>query len=429
MRISILVIFLLILFQGTFSCAQEGYNSCSNALEICPNENFQVNNIDANVTFCPNCEDDFTPCFTIENSIWLTFETNETGGDVSVNFSNLTFENNGNQAQALQATIVRAAAPCDGSTYTAIGNCENNQTGNFTLNAVGLPANTTYYILIDGDNSGGLDPAEATFDVSVSGLGVNRPIPTGSISIVQNPICLSSPTTILANLSNCEDTTEFNWFINGELIATTDTSFFSTSILQDGDIVSFETDCFESCPVTVSSNSGPLAVYTFLVDAGPNQSISAGTSVNLAGSTTASDFVWSPSFGMSDENSLSPIVFPSETTIYTLTATDANGCVMSDQVIITIPKSLEIPSGFSPNGDGDNDRWILKGIENYDNATVKIYTRWGQIIYQENAYTNAEAWDGNNRSGNEADEGVYFYTIELNDEEESIFKGNLTLLR
>lgn len=429
MRILIIVIFLLIIGGGNYSFSQESYNACSNALEICPNTAYQVNNIGANVTFCPNCEDDFTPCFSLENSIWLQFTTNETGGDVSVNFSNLQFENNPNQASALQGTILEAGAPCDGSTYTAIGNCENNQTGSFTLNATGLTANSTYYILIDGDNSGGMNPAEATFDISISGTAVNRPIPSGSISILQNPICLNSPTIISANLVNCTDTSSFQWFINNVLIATTSDPFLSTSSLTNGDIVSFQTNCFTSCPVEVTASSGAISVYSFPIDAGFDQTLSLGVSTNLSGSTTASNFVWSPSFGLNNPNSLNPIVTVTETTTYTLTATDDNGCVLSDQVTITIPQTIDIPSGFSPNGDGDNDRWILEGLENYDNVTVKVFTRWGQVIYQENAYENSESWDGNNRSGNPANEGVYYYTIELNDDAKTILKGNLTLLR
>lgn len=427
------VLFIVVLLSciGTrsFLFAQESYNACSNALELCPNNITQVNNIDANVTFCPNCEDDFTPCFSLENSIWLQFTTNTSGGDVTVNFSNLQFETAVNQANALQATIVTMGAPCDGSTYTAIGNCENNQTGSFALNATGLSPNTTYYVLIDGDNSGGLTPAEATFDVAISGTSVDRAIPSGTIAINQNPICLNTSTIISAHLTNCTDTANFQWFVNGTLEATTTTPFWSTSDLVDGDEVSFQTSCFTSCPVEITASSGALSVHSFAIDAGIDQTIAIGGSTNLAGTTTVSNYSWSPTFGVSNPSSLNPLVSPEETTVYTLTGTDTNGCILSDQTTVFVPVSIEIPNGFSPNGDGDNDYWILKGIENYDNVLVSVYTRWGQLIFQENAYKNFEAWDGKSASGKNADEGVYFYVIELNDDAKTVFKGNLTLLR
>jgi hypothetical protein len=64
---------LAVLFTG-FS--QPIYNSCDQSLELCPNVITSVNTIDATVTVCPGCEDDFSFCFTPENTIWLSFTTN-----------------------------------------------------------------------------------------------------------------------------------------------------------------------------------------------------------------------------------------------------------------------------------------------------------------------------------------------------------------
>ena len=72
----ILVIFLLMCFwQLSTLNAQAVYNGCVNALEICPNTLFNVNNIDANVTFCGGCEDDFNFCFYYNNLILKLFMT------------------------------------------------------------------------------------------------------------------------------------------------------------------------------------------------------------------------------------------------------------------------------------------------------------------------------------------------------------------
>src|SRR4051812_40737832 len=67
------VIFLLMLLFGgnTLLFAQPVYNNCFNALEICPNTTFSINNIGANKTVCPDCEDDFAFCFTANNTIWF----------------------------------------------------------------------------------------------------------------------------------------------------------------------------------------------------------------------------------------------------------------------------------------------------------------------------------------------------------------------
>jgi hypothetical protein len=177
--------------------AQEVYNNCLSALEICPSQTYSVNNLGANAITCAGCEDAFAFCFAPQNSIWLRFLTNATGGNIQVDFTNLAFESNVGQDNELQATIVQATSPCDGSTYSALGNCVSNASGNFTLNALGLLPSTTYYIVIDGDNTGiGVtSPAECTFDAAISGTGIDRPAPTVSISAPLTPLCLFETAT------------------------------------------------------------------------------------------------------------------------------------------------------------------------------------------------------------------------------------------
>jgi len=211
-------VFLFIFLLGFSSVqAQETYNSCVNALAICPNETYSVNNIGANITFCPGCEDDFTFCFTPENSIWLSFTTNATGGAVQVDFSNLVFEVSAGQDTELQASILEAIAPCDATTYTQLGTCASNETGNFSLTAAGLTPNTTYYVVVDGDNNGvGItDPAECTFDVSISGVGVDRPVSTISIDPQTGSFCAQETATFTATITDCPDMGDYQWFING----------------------------------------------------------------------------------------------------------------------------------------------------------------------------------------------------------------------
>jgi gliding motility-associated-like protein len=83
--------------------------------------------------------------------------------------------------------------------------------------------------------------------------------------------------------------------------------------------------------------------------------------------------------------------------------------------LVTIDE-LEIYNLFSPNGDGDNEFFVIKGIESYQN-NLKIYNRWGNIVYDVKNYKND--WDGtsNGRSLINRNEklpaGTYFYTLEL----------------
>ena len=70
---------------------------------------------------------------------------------------------------------------------------------------------------------------------------------------------------------------------------------------------------------------------------------------------------------------------------------------------------------FTPNSDGNNDFFIPINIEQYENITLKVFNRWGKIVYEQINYNND--WDGTHyKSGKELKEGVYLYIIETNSE-------------
>jgi gliding motility-associated-like protein len=431
MGIHLRVIFLLMCISTAFFVrSQEIYNNCSSAFELCPNQNYTLNNIDATITFCPNCEDAFNYCFPTDNTIWMQFTTNAAGGNVQIDFSNLVFETNAGQDNDIQATIIQAVAACDASTYTQIGSCSSNETGNFSLNAVALLPSTTYYVVVDGDNTGAgvTDPAECTFDISISGTGITRPIPVTSIAASVNPVCLGEIVTFTASLMDCPDNGSFNWFINGVLVANTLDSLFSTSALVDGDIVSVETSCYSQCAEISAATTTAITVTSFPLSAGPDQTISLGESVILGGSTIVLDYTWSPSFLVSDPTALNPIAEPTETTTFTITATDGT-CTQVDFATIFVRSEILIPNTFSPNNDDNNDTWVVKGLENYPSTGVTIYDRWGQLVFQSTGYTESKAWNGNSIRGKELAEGVFYYVLELNDSDKQVFKGSITLIR
>lgn len=429
MKVQITLLVSLVFLSRSLN-AQEAYNNCLSALEICPSQSYSVNNIGANANTCAGCEDAFAFCFAPQNTIWLKFNTNATGGNIQVDVSNLVFETNLGQDNQLQATVVQATSPCDGSTYVALGNCVSNASGNFTLNALGLLPSTTYYIVIDGDNAGvGVtSPAECTFDVAISGAGIDRPTPALTVEAPLTPLCLFQTATFTVTTSNCPDNSDFEWFINGELVATTTTPVFQTSALENGDVVTVETDCYLLCPQTTVGTSAALTVLSFPIDAGPDQTIELGNSAVLGGSTTAPTFQWTPTFSMSDATALNPVVTPTQTTTYTLTATQ-NGCTLTDQATITIASTIDIPNSFSPNDDGTNDTWVIAGAELFPDATMSIYNRWGNEVFRSRGYTAVKAWKGTDDKGQPMADGVYFYVYELNDAEEQVFKGSVTLIR
>ena len=73
-------------------------------------------------------------------------------------------------------------------------------------------------------------------------------------------------------------------------------------------------------------------------------------------------------------------------------------------------EDLTIYSGFSPDGDGENDVFIIKGVENYPNNSLSIFDYSGKEIYRKEGYHND--WDGNPSNEKLIGEYTYFYVFE-----------------
>ena len=81
-----------------------------------------------------------------------------------------------------------------------------------------------------------------------------------------------------------------------------------------------------------------------------------------------------------------------------------------------------IPGGLSPNGDGTNETWDIQALEDYPNATVTVFNRWGQKVYS--GTSQDPAWDGTT-NGRECPTADYYYIIDLGDGQK--FSGVVTL--
>lgn len=86
--------------------------------------------------------------------------------------------------------------------------------------------------------------------------------------------------------------------------------------------------------------------------------------------------------------------------------------------------ALKIPNAFTPNGDGLNDYFEIRGLESFPAHRLTVFNRWGNEIYRSNNYQND--WNGTNLS-----EGTYYYVLELrlHTGHPQTFKGFITLIR
>lgn len=109
---------------------------------------------------------------------------------------------------------------------------------------------------------------------------------------------------------------------------------------------------------------------------------------------------------------------------YTLTASSL--CTSTKTRTLAIADTIIVPNVFSPDGDGINDTWSIKS-NGKDKLTVKIYTRAGALVYEENAAIIL--WDGKTVDGKNLISGVYYYVVDRDDKILPTQKGFFYLLR
>ncbi|MBU0487667.1 MAG: T9SS type A sorting domain-containing protein [Bacteroidetes bacterium] len=110
--------------------------------------------------------------------------------------------------------------------------------------------------------------------------------------------------------------------------------------------------------ITACSSSDEIVVNVFqppVIDAGGDQDICIGESANISvtGCFSCTDYLWSPTAGLSDATVFNPSASPSATTTYTVTVTDINGCTSTDDILITITSpeaNAGIDGGFCEGG-------------------------------------------------------------------------------
>jgi gliding motility-associated-like protein len=124
-------------------------------------------------------------------------------------------------------------------------------------------------------------------------------------------------------------------------------------------------------------------------------------------------YAWSNGSGQSF------IIVPDHAAAYTITVTDACGAAATADVVVTAPCDVVIPNVITPNNDGANDTFVISGIEYLTNH-VRIYNRWGQVVFEADNYRNDWTADG-------VSDGTYYYEVRV-DGHQDVLTGHLTIL-
>jgi gliding motility-associated-like protein len=164
------------------------------------------------------------------------------------------------------------------------------------------------------------------------------------------------------------------------------------------------------------------------ISTGKDTTVATGQTITLSATGGPfSAYQWLPVEGLENPAAQSTQATITTEISYTVTGTTEFGCSESDSMNILIATGLTIYSGFTPNGDGTNDFWDIDDIIFYPNATVKVFDRWGRLVFSSVGYADDQRWDGKYQ-GKDLPTGTYYYIIDLKDGSEP-YKGPVTIVR
>lgn len=189
-------------------------------------------------------------------------------------------------------------------------------------------------------------------------------------------------------------------------------------VVEVGNACGFDTLSFE------------IMVFESFATAGQDTCISPNTELRL-NANGGIFYQWiDEASTLSATNIRNPIASPKDSMTYKVTITDINGCITEDEITVLVAndptQSIIAYDLISPNGDGKNDVLDFDSISKFGINSLKVYNRWGDLVYQKANYqTDDERFDGiyNNEP---LPAGNYFYILEF---QQGVIKQTLTIIR
>ena len=241
---------------------------------------------------------------------------------------------------------------------------------------------------------------------------------SATIEILQkstDPIEISAADTVVCNdeqisilLSATPGFVSYTWFGNGE-----SGESYTATYLGEYSVVGINEDGCQSIDYITVVGNVPFAVEAvspILYDdfnvtyAGAED---GSINVDVSGGSGSFTYSWSNGSTAEDLTGLSG-------GDYTLTVTDDQGCTIVNTVTVKEPGLIQLPNGFTPNGDAFNDFYVIRGIQGYEGNQINVFNRWGSLVYSAKDYQNN--WDGTSNDGNLLPDGTYFIVVNLNKE-------------
>lgn len=270
------------------------------------------------------------------------------------------------------------------------------------------------------------------------------PIPTIRITPVSYWSCIGLELKYEAITNNAGSNPTYQWRVNGQVMGINGPKFVSSD-LSTGDVITCVVTNNDNCIAVSSllSNSASLiaAPYTSLsvnITSLESKPLCSGTMLTFTANPSGNmliepDYLWyvnGQSTGF-DSHTLKLATLKDGDLVFCMMSSGGaciiNPIVKSNVILIHVLSGCEIkiPNAFSPNGDNLNDKWIINTLSGYPECSVKVYNRYGAIVFQSKGYT--EPWDGT-RKGQALPLGTYYYLIDIPGNNRQRFSGSVSIL-
>lgn len=323
------------------------------------------------------------------------------------------------QIEVIAANISAQNATCngynDGSATVTV-----TPAGSYTYTWSTSPVQTTATAtgLTAGDYAVTVSSASACPTILQASIGE----PTAMVKEIHTTpdTCTGGGGTADVNISGGVSPFQYAWsngILNQDSLSNLNTGIYIVTI----------TDA-NSCTVSDTANIGYLSGLDIVFTEAKNVSCyderNGAISVRIDGGANPYAYTWNKGNTTASLNRL-------DTGTYALTVSDANGCTTEDSVVISkdiCTSYVFFPTGFTPNGDGINDRFKPKYSEDLTKYSVRVYNRWGEMVYESNDIN--EGWNGYYK-GMLQPLGVYVFVSEyrFSDDKLQSAAGNVTLLK
>ncbi len=253
------------------------------------------------------------------------------------------------------------------------------------------------------------------------------------LPVIVDPICNGSQTNIGVDTAYGGSGSNFTFSVNnGPSIP-----FSATAPVFAGEhlvAVFDEEGCSWDTLITITEPD-PL-----MVDLGDETTVQLGDSVRLQPMVISvapvAAYLWSPSESLSCSNCEDPLARPLDDQIYSVLVTDEDGCDGQGEILVRVDKArnVYIPNGFTPNGDGVNDRWqVFTGAGVNQIKGTHVFDRWGNLVFESGPESapgdfGSTGWNGI-YGGQLMSPGVYVYLVEVEFVDGRIFtyRGDVTM--